>query len=131
MSIECYDQTCPKHNKTEPFCHEETCIKSVSYSQEWKWISVKDRLPEIPEGYYAVPVIVAEYDKCYAEIVGDKQKGYSVHQAQWTRPHPKTGYEDYWFCGLVYGKDIEPYWDYLVDEVTHWMYKPEPPIYGE
>jgi len=31
------------------------------------WISVKDRLPEIPEGHNSVSVLVAEFDAVYEE----------------------------------------------------------------
>lgn len=33
-----------------------------------KWISVKDRLPEIPPGQHAVSVLAVVYDPCYEEM---------------------------------------------------------------
>lgn len=33
-----------------------------------EWISVKDRLPEIPAGQYGVSVLAATFDPVYAEL---------------------------------------------------------------
>ena len=33
-----------------------------------EWISIEDRLPEIPEGQYGVSVLVAQFDPVYEEI---------------------------------------------------------------
>lgn len=100
------------------------------------WISVKDALPEIPKGKYGVQVLTAQYDPVYAELCGDKRKGYSVHQTNYA-------FVDYncmpMFKGSIfkdgepafmeiYFNKIESSWGPTGDEVTHWMYLPEPPM---
>jgi len=84
-----------------------------------EWISVKDRLPEVPVGSKAVHVIVAEYDHC--------EPGYIVHSVMYgTCPQSKY-FESYvGFMQLYGGADM--FWGILHDQVTHWMYMPEPPV---
>lgn len=85
-----------------------------------EWISVKDMLPEIQEGYNVVAVLVAEYDHC--------EPGYNVHSVMYGNC-PKTDYFDEYtgFMQLYGGADM--FWGPLHDEVTHWMYMPEAPEY--
>ena len=94
-----------------------------------EWINVKDKLPDIPEGKHSVRVIIAVYDGCYAECCNDVQKGYSVTDSNYGPPDPKTGYTEPWFCNLVFGQTGWPHFAYVDDQVTHWMYMPEAPIY--
>lgn len=89
-----------------------------------EWINVKDRLPEIPKGKFAVSVIVAEFDRVFEEI--SPGRGYSVGQKMWMLV-PDT--EEYWFCDLLIGggDGSTTRWDVVSDEVSHWMYLPESP----
>ncbi len=98
-----------------------------------EWISVKDRLPEIPEGRFGVSVLVAEFDPVYEEI--NPGHGYSVNEVSY---HIISDAErKYWkypedvekdFATYYYGinKDVE--WGPCADEVTHWMPLPDPPL---
>jgi len=85
-----------------------------------EWISVKDRLPEIKEGYHAAKVIVAEYDPC--------DQSYSVHDCMFGK-YPKNSMwpasEKNDFMSLYIG--TETVWGPVPDIVTHWMPLPEPP----
>jgi len=90
---------------------------------ESNWINVKDRLPEIKKGYHAVSVIVAEYDHCYP--------GYTVHSCIYGKYiknslFPKL--EGMGFMTMYSGCKSE--WGPCSDEVTHWMYMPDPPEYN-
>lgn len=103
-----------------------------------KWISVKDNLPVIPEGQYAVSVLVAVYDYMYHESCGPKG-AYTVCQIHYAKlnEHHKEGWElilgtsenmpeEEFVTRYSSGNDkgcIGP----IIDEVTHWMYLPEPP----
>jgi hypothetical protein len=86
------------------------------------WISVKDRLPVIPEGLYGVKVIIAEYDPCCNE--------YSVHECMFGK-YPKSvlwpASKKNDFMTLYVGKHT--CWGPIPDIVTHWMPMPEPPEY--
>jgi hypothetical protein len=101
-----------------------------------KWISVKKRLPEIPEGKYGVPVIVAVFDYCYEEM--NPGNGYHVGQGHYGRTKDRNGMPissswncedapEYAFMQLHIGQKTE--WGPYYDEITHWMYLPEPPMY--
>ena len=73
-----------------------------------EWISVKDRLPEIPKGRHAVSVIVAEwYDNKYDVCCCMFRKGY--------------------FYDLGWGQDCTTKWYPIVMPITHWMPMPDPP----
>ena len=82
------------------------------------WISVEERLPEIPKGKYAVAVLVATFDEVYAECCGH---GYTVTKQSF----------DGEFKELVYGGDKAPEWWPSADPVTHWQPLPSPPKEGE
>lgn len=99
-----------------------------------KWISVKDSLPEIPEGKYGISVLVAEYDPIYEECCPGR--GYDVNNCLYAlvdydkMPMFKGSiFADGTpaFMTIFYGK--ESTWGPVCDEVTHWMYLPEPPEY--
>jgi len=102
-----------------------------------EWISVKDRLPVIPKGKYGVTVLVAEFDPVFEEI--NPGNGYSVTTALYGSTSDRDGkkkrmfkgYElDFDFQDLYIGKEWGEYGT-TGDEVTHWMYLPEPPERSE
>lgn len=119
-----------------------------------EWIPVTERLPEIPEGKFAVSVLVAEFDSMYADFVlkhnptdpfaGMTAMYGSYGYTRYPDPIPeylaKLGHKandpiSSWFEGTTKDKDFitsvsgpkgsepSPFWD----EVTHWMYFPDPP----
>ena len=86
------------------------------------WISVNDSLPIIPKGKFGIQVIVATFDKIYAELCPGK--GYEVYQCSYGDIDDGRGVDFY--THAIGGKDI-----YVPcptgNSVTHWMYLPEPP----
>ena len=94
------------------------------------WISVKDELPKIPEGKYGISVIVATYDKQYAECCRDPLKAWDVKEAQY-------GYIDdlKMFEGSTKEADFMCRWSSaddnelgpIGDPVYFWQYMPEAP----
>lgn len=93
-----------------------------------KWISVKDKLPKIPKGDYAVAVLVATYDSCYESLC--RGYGYNVHEGMFGKRKKNElfkGSKKNDFIELYLGKDF--YWGPTIDPVTHWMYLPKPPKY--
>lgn len=91
-----------------------------------KWISVKDKLPEIPEGRYAVSVLVAEFDSTYEEL--NPGNGYSVYECSYGRHGNNKLFDESKendFMTLYCGE--EDCWGPTGDPVTHWMYLPDPP----
>jgi len=97
-----------------------------------KWISVKDSLPLIPKGKYGVSVLVAVFDHVYEEI--NPGHGYDVTTAMYGCINDNTGKPmpmfDGWdtdrdFMQLYIGKNSQ--WGPFHDEITHWMYLPDPP----
>lgn len=98
-----------------------------------EWISVKDRLPEIPKDNWAVQVLVVEHDPCYAELTGGD--GNQVHCVMYGYVKDRKGkYFEFFegtdieedFYTMYYGHEYFSYGP-TGDEVTHWMYLPEPP----
>ena len=80
------------------------------------WISVKDELPVIPKGWFAIQVIGAAFDSIYEEI--NPGKGHDIQQLTF------NGKFRDWYCtNEGECKKINP-----VDPVTHWMYLPKNPI---
>lgn len=91
-----------------------------------EWIDVRDRLPEIPKDKHAVSVLIAEFDPIYEEL--NHGHGHIVHECSFGK-YPKN---DLWeaatentFMTLYHG--VSTYWGPVLDEVTHWMYLPDPP----
>lgn len=99
------------------------------------WISVKDKLPEIPKGKYGIQVLIAEFDDIFEEI--NPGYGYSVTAATYGSTKDRNGKPvsewytheaapEFDFMQLYYGeKSYE--WGPTSDVVTHWMYLPAPP----
>lgn len=99
-----------------------------------KWVSVKDALPVIPKGKYAIQVLIAEFDPVFEEI--NPGKGYTVRQATYGYTKTKNGesISEFFsfapkkdFMQLCYGEQTGVQWGPIFDEITHWMYLPEPP----
>src|ERR1039457_2457030 len=61
---------CSKHQIKDPNC--KLCNTQISLVE---WISILSSLPQIPEGNHGVTVLIAEYDKIYAEIGNN---GYNI-----------------------------------------------------
>ena len=82
-----------------------------------EWISVKDRLPKIPNGKYGISVLVAVYDSTYEEL--SPGNGTHVEEMMWDGEHFLT-------LGLC---SCKPHFEFFptIDPVTHWMSLPEPP----
>lgn len=95
-----------------------------------KWISVKDELPKIPEGKYGVSVLVVEFDSIYEEInPGHGQSVYEVIYGfiEGRNPVYDKGFDHPLFITLASGPSGTE-WVPCMDEITHWMYLPEPPM---
>lgn len=99
-----------------------------------EWISVKDRLPEIPEGKYGVQVLVAQFDPCYEEL--NPGHGYSVRCKNYGSIYDRDGkilpafdgFESkFEFMELYLGGKSHYEWGPCLEEVTHWMPLPDPP----
>ena len=100
-----------------------------------EWISVDDKLPEIPEEHYGLSVLVATFDHQYNEIFPGH--GYNVLEAHYGGVIGRNGKRletfedikgDFHFMQLELGpndKGVE--WWPMYDEVTHWMPMPKPP----
>jgi hypothetical protein len=103
-----------------------------------KWISVKDALPVIPENNYGVSVLVAEYDEMYHESCGPKG-AYTVYEVSYFKldERHQRGWESVYGSSENMPKEDfvttfsngagDSYPGPIIDEVTHWMYLPEPP----
>lgn len=85
-----------------------------------EWISVRDRLPEVPSGKYGVQVLVVTRDPMYGELTNTN--GFSVVAAS--------------FGKVDWSKDLDFYtlhignttlFGPMGDKVEYWMYFPEPP----
>ena len=92
---------------------------------EMKWISVEDSLPVIPEGDYAVSVLVVSYDPIYNELTNKGYMVQSVLYGKWDKSVLFKKAEKDGFMTLYFGEDV--CWGPVSDLVTHWMYLPEPP----
>ncbi len=82
-----------------------------------EWISVKDRLPEIPEGKHGMSVLVAEFDPVFEEI--HPGGGYDVCRVAWDGKNFLTHYVN----ADGFGWHFAP----INYDVTHWMPLPDPP----
>ena len=80
------------------------------------WISVEDRLPEVPQGKYSVAVLAVQYDHVFEEL--SPGRGASVSTLLYDGENWLTLY-----VGAKGGSKYLP----VADEVTHWMPLPEPP----
>ena len=96
-----------------------------------KWIKVTDELPKIPKGKHAVSVLVCEYDPIYDEDENDPTKsrkmGLYVNRFVSYGKYRDyiTGLDIFGFCEML----NEGGWCPPTDQITHWMYLPEPPDY--
>lgn len=98
-----------------------------------EWISVEERLPEIPAGKYGVAILVATFDPVYEEC--NPGQGYSVYEAYYGSTRGRDGEK----FGEYLGTDIEfdfmelqhdgnsSHWGPTGDPVLYWMPLPAPP----
>lgn len=99
------------------------------------WISVKDRLPQIPKGMYGVSVIVATFDPVLAE---DGKNGYTVTDGHYGSLRDREGKLLPAFEGTTKEFDFKDlhngagkvYWGPTADQVRFWMPMPEHPPTG-
>lgn len=92
------------------------------------WISVNDSFPEIPEGEYAVSVLVAVFDSVYEEL--NPGNGYEVYECTFGKREKSALFDaskENDFMVLYYGSEDKNIWGTTGDPVTHWMYLPDPP----
>jgi hypothetical protein len=87
------------------------------------WISVKDQLPEIPVGKYAVGIIGAMFDRFDFD---NGQGGYHVHHGLYGEHD--TSLKPVFLFIQFSGDDYEPldenYSNDIGIQLTHWMYEP-------
>jgi len=85
---------------------------------ENNWIPISERLPIISNGQYGINILIAIFDSVYEEI------------------HPGSGYTVSGCLFDIDGKFKGIYFDVktksfklleTTDNITHWMYKPDPP----
>lgn len=102
------------------------------------WISVKDRLPVIPEGKYGISILVAEFDPVFEELCPGR--GYTVKQGHYGRIVGRNGKVLPHFLSCNYNELDGPQFMELwvgdnvgfgpvFEEITHWMPMPEPPTF--
>jgi len=98
------------------------------------WISVKDSLPIITDGNFAVSVIVATFDFTYAEI--NNGDGWEVYEASYGSIYKRDGtILDYFkgsdkendFSTMYIGGKEGITWGPTGDKVYFWQYLPESP----
>jgi len=88
-----------------------------------EWISVKEDLPEIPEGKHAVPVIGAMFDRF---DFNNGQGGYHVDHGLYGEHATslKPVFLFIQFSGGEYEPLDESYTNDMGIQLTHWMYEP-------
>ena len=100
-----------------------------------EWISVKDRLPEIPEGRFGISVLTAEFDHIYDEICPGK--GYSVQEGDYMVvtdvDRKKWKWPDDIKADFMarYSGSGETIFGPTANKVTHWMPMPAAPERNE
>lgn len=96
-----------------------------------EWISVKERLPEIPEDKYGISVLITEFDSVYEEC--NPGHGYSVSEASFHFITDEERKRWGWPEGVkadfmqLYSGPTGSEWGPCGDEITHWMPLPAPP----
>ena len=103
-------ESCPFNDgETVPKCVQELRTAAIELLKALRWISVKDRLPEVVGSY----------------IIAGKQR------------YPGEPWEYFTDVAESHGSYIDDFWDTFNDwiegqetHVTHWMPLPEPPKEG-
>ncbi len=90
-----------------------------------KWVSVEDELPTIEENKENIKVIVYFWDEGVADINGIYPDGYNGEVADAVYSS-QFGFRDY-----LVSADGDWRLEEYNEDVTHWMYYPEPPIIEE
>jgi hypothetical protein len=106
---------------SEHFClvsGEDEGIKITDALNEYEWISVKDALPEIPDGKFGIKVLVAWFDKWYDEDNPDRC--WEVSTCSWDGNHFLDLYVGQFGCELA------P----TFNEILFWKYMPSHPKHG-
>lgn len=97
-------------------------VKPFTRPEDSGWVPVSKALPTIPEGDQGISVLGACFDSVYDEACGGTgREGYEVHEVSYFG-------EDRGFQELWHGGDGSAEWGHTGDPVTHWMYKPQPPV---
>ena len=88
-----------------------------------EWISVKEQLPEIPPGKYAVGIIGAMFDRFDFD---NGQRGYHVDHGMYGEHESslKPVFLFIKFSGGEYEPLNEEFWNDIGIQLTHWMYEP-------
>ena len=114
---------CPYKESTE--CIRDVAEDALAHLEQMQsercerceWISVKDRLPKVPEGYWCVEILVLyQFDDswhCRVMSYCDGTENVLNRQKGW---YPALGDADF----------LDQFVDHVAG-LTHWMYLPKPP----
>lgn len=86
---------------------------------ELNWTDTCDKMPDIPEGRYAVNVLVVTDDGAYTSVYSCMYGKYSASDLF----KASNGNE----FMEIYNGNGDSFWGPLQERVTHWMYLPKPP----
>jgi hypothetical protein len=85
------------------------------------WVNVKDELPIVQENRENVKVIVCFWDEGVADVNGVYPDGYNGEVTD------ATYSSRFGFRGYLISPDGNCFLEEYPEDVTHWMYYPEPP----
>ena len=115
QGVTCGHDLSPRCNTKKELTDDFECSDTEQSSSGW--ISVEDRLPEIPKGKYGVMVLTASFCPIEQEVRGD---GWVVHESRFDKT---KGFMDL----LLEGDGNE--WEEIqsFENITHWQPLPSPP----
>lgn len=114
-------------------CHEEDYrIEVEEYYlkliENDNWVDINERLPEIPEGKYGVPVVIATWDGEYQEVTTCNYGKVTNRDDEYIDPTFEHLPIDSLEFMQMYISMKGPYgWMPIMDEITHWRYYPKAP----